>query len=252
MKRYCKICDSEFEKKGNFAYCEMCRKQWKKPRDVYYHMKMSKTKEYKDKNIRRTIQWQKDNPEQFREIQCQYYNNLKIDTLTFYSPSDSPSCCHCGETNINVLALDHVENNGSKDTRKGNVLYKHALSIKDKTLYQTLCYNCNWKKYLDQLKSKHIDSRTNINGRRFTRNLRHKCISHYSNDTCTCRRCGNNDIEVLCLDHIDDNGGEHRKELFGKNKAAGSKMYKWAIKNNYPAIFQILCLNCNIEKQRVR
>lgn len=50
----------------------------------------------------------------------------------------------------------------------------------------------------------------------------------------------------------DNNGAEHRRQLFGKNKTkkigSGTQFYYWLKKNNYPKDYQILCLNCNCTK----
>lgn len=57
-----------------------------------------------------------------------------------------------------------------------------------------------------------------------------------------CVHCGISDPEVLCIDHIDNNGAKHRKELVGK------RIYRWLIDNDFPKGFQILCRNCNWKK----
>ena len=59
----------------------------------------------------------------------------------------------------------------------------------------------------------------------------------------SCRWCGQCDLDVLTLDHINDNGSQHRKELGNKN------IYRWLIENDYPAGLQVLCFNCNRKKQ---
>jgi hypothetical protein len=47
--------------------------------------------------------------------------------------------------------------------------------------------------------------------------------------------------KFLSLDHIENNGSVHRKEI--KNR--GSGIFKWLRDNDYPAGFQVLCMNCN-------
>jgi hypothetical protein len=44
--------------------------------------------------------------------------------------------------------------------------------------------------------------------------------------------------EFLEIDHIDNNGAKHRKEV-------GSHMMEWIIKNDFPEDLQIMCANCN-------
>ena len=58
---------------------------------------------------------------------------------------------------------------------------------------------------------------------------------------CVC--CGETNIEFLCINHINEDGAKHRKEL---GLSGGTSFYRWLIKNNYPKDnFNILCQNCN-------
>lgn len=65
----------------------------------------------------------------------------------------------------------------------------------------------------------------------------------------TCRWCGQGDIDVLCVDHVENNGKQHAKEC---GYRGGMYLYKWLIKNDYPPGFQILCYNCNAKKEALR
>ena len=58
-----------------------------------------------------------------------------------------------------------------------------------------------------------------------------------------CSKCGEKDIDVLCVDHVNNDGSAHRRQGL-----LGTSMYSWLIKNKYPAGFQILCANCNLKK----
>lgn len=52
---------------------------------------------------------------------------------------------------------------------------------------------------------------------------------------------GEKHVEFLTIDHIDETGSEHRKEVGG-----GHSMYMWLRKNGYPKDnYRLLCLNCN-------
>lgn len=58
-----------------------------------------------------------------------------------------------------------------------------------------------------------------------------------------CKRCPVDDVRLLELDHIYNDGAKHRREV----KAIGAGFYGWIIRNNYPnkKRYQILCKNCN-------
>tara|TARA_B100000470_G_C19765116_1_gene380266 strand:- start:687 stop:1352 length:666 start_codon:yes stop_codon:yes gene_type:complete len=66
--------------------------------------------------------------------------------------------------------------------------------------------------------------------------------NHYSNWNIQCCCCGEKEIEFLSIDHKFNNGAEHRK------KVCTSNILNWIIKNNYPPLFQIMCMNCNFAK----
>jgi len=101
--------------------------------------------------------------------------------------------------------------------------------------------NLTSKKYYNENQSEIV---------KYQRNLRkvnkEKIIKHYSNNTMECKYCGNSDIRVLSIDHIDGNGCKHRREY---NIGSGSPFYKWLIKNNYPEGYQVLCMNCQFIKR---
>ncbi len=61
-----------------------------------------------------------------------------------------------------------------------------------------------------------------------------------------CPHCGITDIDVLCIDHIKDDGNKHRRQIGG---LSGNSFYKWLKGNNYPKGFQVLCFNCNMKKR---
>lgn len=71
--------------------------------------------------------------------------------------------------------------------------------------------------------------------------LRLRVLQHYSSETPSCACCQEKNIEFLCLDHINNDGAEHRKEL--KKKTEG--YWSWVERNGYPPGYRVLCHNCN-------
>lgn len=76
-------------------------------------------------------------------------------------------------------------------------------------------------------------------------------VNVLTNGEGTCRWCGQGDIDVLVIDHIEDNGAEHRRENGGRC-FSGDRFYRWIIRNDYPPGFQVLCANCNLKKETLR
>lgn len=64
-----------------------------------------------------------------------------------------------------------------------------------------------------------------------------------------CKCCNEKERVFLAIDHIHNDGAEHRRTLFGKNGSGGGRMYKWLRKNHFPDGFQVLCFNCNHAKR---
>jgi hypothetical protein len=60
----------------------------------------------------------------------------------------------------------------------------------------------------------------------------------YGGYVCVC--CGETRWQFLCIDHVNNDGHEHRKTV-----GRGGNIYRWLIVNGFPAGFQVLCFNCN-------
>lgn len=60
----------------------------------------------------------------------------------------------------------------------------------------------------------------------------------------TCRCCGESMIDFLTIDHIANDGAQHRREI----GIGGTTLYSWLRSNKYPSGFQVLCSNCNQSK----
>lgn len=61
----------------------------------------------------------------------------------------------------------------------------------------------------------------------------------------SCNCCRVEDIDVLCIDHIEGGGKKHREQV---GIGAGWKFYEWLRKQGFPDGYQVLCFNCNIKK----
>jgi hypothetical protein len=80
--------------------------------------------------------------------------------------------------------------------------------------------------------------------------LRAQVFAHYGT-VCAC--CGSADD--LTIDHVNGDGAEHRKELFGTPRgASGTQFYLWLIRHDFPSEppLQVLCRACNRSKRDSR
>lgn len=73
----------------------------------------------------------------------------KVKVLQHYSPG-LVKCARCGIEDITVLTIDHINGRGGEERlRTGSSFYQMLISQGFPEGYQVLCFNCNYKKYLE-------------------------------------------------------------------------------------------------------
>lgn len=135
-------------------------------------------------------------------------------------------------------------------------LQTHVYYFKNKQarIKQVVLYNQTspvYKKYLkDSEKERKETNRVYRNSpeyqvkqKEYNGSIKRTILIHYGGK---CKCCGEKEFDFLTMDHINNDGNIHRKEL--KQKGI-TNMYHFIVKNNYPNYFQILCFNCNISKR---
>jgi hypothetical protein len=103
-----------------------------------------------------------------------------------------------------------------------------------KNYYRTYRLKDSWKQYQKQYNLKHY------------RYIKKFVIDEYGK---VCAICGEKNFDRLSIDHINNDGGEHRKSI--GIKCGGLNFYLWLIKNDYPVGYQTLCISCNSRKNAV-
>lgn len=79
--------------------------------------------------------------------------------------------------------------------------------------------------------------------------IRAEVLAAYGDGYCAC--CGESNQEFLTIDHIANDGAEHRRTIWGKSRnGSGSALYRWLKNQNFPAGYQVLCYNCNCGKAK--
>ena len=90
--------------------------------------------------------------------------------------------------------------------------------------------------------------RTHINKHRDT--VKAEVLTHYSPNEilgCSWAGCAVNDVDMLSLDHINNDGCRHI--LPGKaRKLSGKDLYRWAKREGYPDGLQTMCMNHQTKK----
>jgi hypothetical protein len=83
---------------------------------------------------------------------------LREQTLNAYGGQ----CVACGEIDYDVLTIDHINNDGSKERSRtgkvrlgGSTLYRKLRKLGfPRDRYQLLCCNCNWRKHLRLIRNR--------------------------------------------------------------------------------------------------
>lgn len=76
--------------------------------------------------------------------------------------------------------------------------------------------------------------------REYRNQLRDEVYAAYGGYECAC--CGETEPMFLQLDHVNNDGAEHRRAIGRTN------IYYWLKQNGFPPGFQVLCANCNYAK----
>lgn len=205
---------------GHYHYCNACKVI---RMQEYYHNTIDYRIEYRDSHKKETsIRYRNNNI------------NLKVEVLTHYSNSEC-KCVVCGESRLPCLSIDHINGGGSRHRKSigglsGVRFYKWMMDNKLPTGYQTLCINCQFLK-----------SFRNPNP------LKKEILTHYGDGKCQCVVCGEDRLLCLSIDHINNDGGKHRREI--RYKSGHVDIYKWLKDNKLPKGFQTLCMNDQFIKQ---
>jgi hypothetical protein len=71
--------------------------------------------------------------------------------------------------------------------------------------------------------------------------VRLEVLCYYSGNPPKCQCCGENHLEFLSIDHVNNDGNVQRKIVKGN-------MLAWLKRHNFPKGYQVLCHNCNMAK----
>lgn len=107
-------------------------------------------KEMYNKDYRR--KYYQEHREHSLDLAWKRSQRIKLEVLTYYSLTSSPSCHFCGITDIDVLCLDHVDGGGQRHRKiiggSSKTLFYQLIQQGFPEGYQVLCANCNLKKEL--------------------------------------------------------------------------------------------------------
>lgn len=128
-----------------------------------------------------------------------------------------------------------IENDRKRYERK-----KESIKKKNRDYYRK--HKKRLRKIRLELAPKHREKNNERERQRYAK-WRKIVVGHYGG-RCSC--CGEKEFLFLEIDHVNNDGKQHRKKIGTSAKA----MVKWLMDNDFPDNFQILCANCNQGKKR--
>lgn len=153
-------------------------------------------------------------------------------------------CTGCKQ--ILELNLFNLKNNGkpyaeckscrATRKRKWHHLNKDSVGFKEKQRI------ANAKRYAEsRLDPAFVESRKQYQFER-RQQLKAAAMNYYSNGKCS--KCGISDLDVLTIDHINNDGGDLRRQGHDLTK----DIYVKLMREGYPSGYDVLCFNCNVKK----
>lgn len=150
MKK-CRVCSTELTSKNWMPSLE------KKNSIICRDCSNTKGREWRAKNREKANKYSMDryfkNPKKSQGITNRSRIKVRLDMIKEYGGE----CSCCGISDVDVLDLDHINNDGADDRKNGLYgynLYRHVKKIGfPKDRFQILCKNCNWKKELSRRRS---------------------------------------------------------------------------------------------------
>lgn len=189
----------------------------------------------------------KNHPDKIKVEKYIYNQRLRLKALKYYSNRELPECKICGENHLQHLEIHHKDGGGNRHRRtfKGSI-YQELKNKNYPEGFEIICSSCNVK--IEKMNTKinvFFGNNNKKKNYRYWIKLRLKVLSEYKTDEliqCVC--CGETDIDILEMDHKNDDGKEHRDKVGGSG-GKSQRIYRDIIKKGYPDDYRILCRNCN-------
>lgn len=144
VKRRYRTSLSSEQKKMNKKWC---REYYQK------HKNDKKLKEYKHNYYLNVYKkWRQEHRDIVNTQHKNYQQRQKMKVFTYYS-GNPPKCACCGETHIEFLSIDHINNDGYAHRKLlgfcGNRIYTWLIKNNFPDGFQILCMNCQFGKRLN-------------------------------------------------------------------------------------------------------
>lgn len=114
------------------------------------------------------------------------------------------------------------------------------------------CRTCFRDYYRKVWYPKHRRNKSDIN-HRYLQGLKIEVLTHYGKGKlkCVVHGCKVQDLDMLTLDHVENDGARHRESL-GRKGSGGASTYVDLKRRGYPTGHQTLCANHQLKKEIMR
>ena len=230
-------------KKYTMPYCKLCSNEANKNNRIKYKEK---------NNISYSTVWGSNNKDKKSAFDKTTRLKLKQKLVEGYGGK----CTCCGEYRIEFLTLEHLNRDGKEHklaltgkTKCGSsILYKDVINRNFPPEYTILCFCCNHSQ------SKGTPCPHKLQGQvlnlnyysQYSNKLKKKFVDGYGGK-CTC--CGESELRFLTIEHINHDGKQHRIAINGSKDKGGKNIYRDVIRQGFPNIYTVLCINCNFAKK---
>jgi hypothetical protein len=110
-----------------------------------------------------------------------------------------------------------------------------------------LCTSADAKKWRQRHMTAEHRRRWSVAVKAKRQRIKDAVFGAYGGYHCAC--CGETERSFLTIDHVANDGAKFRREVLGGRTAAGSQTYRWLVEHNFPAGYQVLCMNCQWGKR---
>ncbi len=262
MKRCQSFCKQELplemfgknksKKDGLQASCKSCKKQEDQRYQQNHASKIKQVKhqyylENREAVAERTALYSKANRVRANAWGAAAKQRLRLEVFARYSEDNN--CVCCGFDDPRSLSIDHINDNGADHRRSiglagrgGYDFYRWLKQNGYPDGFQVLCSNCQFKKRAE--KWREGTTHTQQVRAAYARSVKVQCLEQYGGQAC---ECGEADCDVLTLDHVNNDGAEHRRNT----NSRGYSFYILLRKNGFPREpqLQVMCMNCQMKKR---
>lgn len=120
-----------------------------------------------------------------------------------------------------------------------------------KRIEKGVCISCFKEAREGVVRCENCSLKMSVLGKKRQRERKTKVLTHYGkngNLECCWEGCEVTDLDMLTLDHVENNGADHRKQYTKTGRGGGAVLYDALIRQGFPKGFQTLCANHNLKK----